>query len=132
MARLPLLPRPIRVASLLAVIGIIVYFSLLDTPTPASGPPVAFWDKHLHFAAFGALTVTTAQATAEYRSRRWMRVLGVVAFAFAFGVGIELAQWPLAGRDASIGDVLANALGIGVAGIVFAVESRLGYVDWTS
>lgn len=130
MVSLPLLPRVVRVASLLAVIAVIVYFSLLDTPTPPTGPPGPFWDKQLHFAAYGALTVAGAQATVEYRDRGLTRVLGVVAFAFAFGIGIELAQWPLAERYASLGDAAANAIGIALASVVFAIEARLGYADW--
>lgn len=130
MVSLPVLPRVVRVGGLIAVVSVIVYFSLLDTPTPPSGPPGPFWDKQLHFVAYGALTVATAQATIEYRDLGWTRVLGVVAFAFAFGVGIELVQWPLAERYASVGDAAANAIGIALASVVFWVESLFGYGDW--
>ncbi|NHN40397.1 VanZ family protein [Halorubellus sp. JP-L1] len=126
MPRLPLLPRFVRVGALLATLAVVVYFSLLDAPT--TGAPVGPWyDKQLHFAAYAAVTVAAVGATAEARHRPRERVLGVVAFAVAFGVAIELAQWPLAGRYASWGDVLANAVGTLVGTAAFWIEARLGY-----
>jgi VanZ family protein len=47
----------------------------------------------------------------------------------AFGVGIELVQWPLADRYASLGDVAANAAGTLLGSVTFAVEDAFGYVD---
>lgn len=125
--KLPVLPRSLRVGTLVVVAAGIVYFSLLDAPVPPTGPPVEWRDKQLHFAAYGALTVATAQATVEYRDRGWRRILGVVAFAVAFGIGIELAQWPLPMRYAAVDDVIANVAGTLLASSTFAVEAWLGY-----
>jgi len=126
MPRLPLLPRYVRVGALLATLAVVGYFSLLDAP--ATTVPVGPWyDKQLHLGAYAAVTVAAVGATAEARSRPVRRVLGVVAFAVAFGVAIELAQWPLAGRYASLADVVANAVGTLLGTIAFRVEARLGY-----
>jgi VanZ family protein len=129
MPRLPVLPRSLRLAGLLGVVAVVVYFSLLDAPAPPpTEPPGPLWDKKLHFAAYGAVTLAASQASLEYRDRGWARVAVVLAFAFAFGVGIELAQWPLADRYASLGDVIANAIGTLLAGVAFVtVESTIGF-----
>lgn len=124
---LPVLPRAIRVGSLLAVLGVIVYFSLLDTAVPPTGPPTPWWDKQLHFIAYGALTVSGAQATLEYRDQGWRRILGVLGFAVAFGIAIELAQWPLPDRYAGLDDVIANTVGTLLAAGLFVLETKLGY-----
>jgi VanZ family protein len=130
MPRLPRPPRWLRIGGLLAVVGVIVYFSLLDTPGPPPvGPATPWYDKQLHFASYAAVTVAAAGATIELRARRWYRIAVVVAFAVAFGVGIELAQWPLADRYASLGDVAANAAGTAVGSLWFPVEARFGYAS---
>lgn len=126
---LPVLPRVVRVAAFLGVVVVIVYFSLLDAPVPPTASPTPWWDKQLHFVAYGALTVATAQVTLEFRDRGWTRIVAVVGFALAFGVGIELAQWPLPSRYAGIDDVVANAAGTLLASVVFAFESRFGSDD---
>ena len=128
MPRLPLPPRWLRIAGLLAVVGVIVYFSLLDAPgPPPTGPPGPWYDKQLHFASYAAVTVAAAGATIEIGGRRWYRIGVVVAFAVAFGIGIELAQWPLANRYASLGDVAANVAGTALGSLWFPVEARFGY-----
>lgn len=126
--RIPLLPRWLRVAAFCGVVTVIVYFSLLDAPSPP-GPPGPWWDKQLHFAAYGALVVATAQATVEYRDRGLARIAAALAFVLAFGVAVELAQWPLADRYASLGDVVANAAGTALGATAFWVEAKLGYAD---
>jgi VanZ family protein len=128
MPRLPLPARSLRIAGLLAVIGVVVYFSLLDAP-PRAFTPTPWYDKQLHFGAYAAVTVAAAGATVERRSRRWSRIGVVVAFAVAFGVGIELAQWPLADRYASLGDVAANVAGTALGSLWFPIEAWLGYAD---
>ena len=126
MPRIPLPPRSLRIAGLLAAVGVVVYFSLLDVP-PTTFEPSPWYDKQLHFAAYAAVTVAAAGATIELRGRRWYRIGVVVAFAIAFGIGIELAQWPLANRYASLGDVAANVAGTAVGAVWFPIEARFGY-----
>lgn len=126
MRGLPVLPRWLRVASVALVLTVIVYFSFLDVPTPP-GTPGPWWDKQLHFAAYGALAVVTVGATAEYRDRGWVRVLGVAAFVVAVGVAVELGQWPLPQRYASVADVAANVAGTLLGSTVLVLESWLGY-----
>ncbi|PHY13727.1 hypothetical protein CSW58_03855 [Caulobacter sp. B11] len=66
------------------------------------------WDKAKHFIVFYGLAGCASLALP--RSRLWR--IGLVVLAF--GGLIELIQ-PLAGRDADLGDLLADALGIAAA-----------------
>ncbi len=80
-------------------------------------------DKGRHLVAFGALTWVAVQAFAQAtrgRAVAWR----IAAALLAYGVFIELVQSQIPGRAASIWDVLADALGIGVgllAARVFSV-----------
>jgi len=66
------------------------------------------WDKAKHFIVFYVLT--TLAVIALPASRFWR--IGVVLLGF--GVLIEVLQaLPIIGRDASGGDILADACGIG-------------------
>lgn len=129
MPRLPVVPRVVRTMAFVGVLAVVVYFSILDAPATGGGPVGPWYDKKLHFAAYAAVTATAAGVTIEWRDRRWYRIGVVVAFAVAFGVGIELVQWPLVDRYASSADVVANALGTLLGSVVFLLEDAIGYVD---
>jgi VanZ family protein len=64
------------------------------------------WDKAKHFIAFYVLT---ALAVAALPASRFWRIGAVL---LAFGIGIEAVQ-ALVGRDAALGDIVADACGIG-------------------
>jgi VanZ family protein len=75
---------------------------------PDGGTGLIPWDKAKHFIVFYGLAGCASLALP--RSRLWR--IGLVVLAF--GGLIELVQ-PLAGRDADLGDLLADALGIAAA-----------------
>lgn len=62
------------------------------------------WDKAAHFVAFYALASLSFLAFPRHRR------LDLVIAATAMGAGLEILQG-LAGRDAGLGDVLADAAG---------------------
>lgn len=78
-------------------------------------PPVADlgWDKANHFTAFGTLAFIGMQCLAAGPHRRWI----VLAALLAYGIGIELVQSQIPGRDAEVMDVVADMIGavIGVS-----------------
>lgn len=78
-------------------------------------PPAADlgWDKANHFTAFGTLAFIGLQGLAAGPRRRWI----VLATLLAYGIGIELVQSQIPGRDAEAADVLADMIGavIGLA-----------------
>lgn len=102
-------------AALLAVI--VAYFSLVP---PGSAPAPQLSDKIRHFIAYAALTVPLAL---------WFgrgRLLLAVSAAALYGAGLEFAQ-ALAGtgREGSVADAVANALGACAGGLAVALAFRL-------
>ena len=90
-----------------------------------SGPPTLIgWDKFDHLTAFAALTLTARSGWPG--APRWL----TAAWGFGFGVVIEAIQsLDLVGRTASISDMAANAVGIGLglaaaAGLAALAELR--------
>lgn len=76
--------------------------------TPASAlPQTDIWDKLEHAGAFAGLAFLGFVAFPE-RTNVWRLVLGLVAF----GSVCELLQMFVPGRDSSLEDAIANALGV--------------------
>lgn len=90
---------------------------------PASQVPsmaVPGLDKVNHVIGHGALSAYAVMLFVSIRAR----ALAALAL-FTYGVGIEFAQEAFtATREASLGDVLANALGIGLGQCVAATRLR--------
>lgn len=120
----PLLPRLARWAGVLVVAAVIFYFSVLDA---VKGGEVPLWDKQLHFVAYAGLTVAAAYATAVWRRTAPRRAVVVLLAVLGYGLGIELIQGTLPGRDYSSVDLLANAIGVALGSVWFVVESYVVY-----
>jgi hypothetical protein len=68
-------------------------------------------DALLHAVGYAVVAAAAASGLAgDGRSDRAVAVAAVV-LATALGVGVELCQWPLPTRTASVGDAVANAAG---------------------
>ena len=79
------------------------------------------WDKANHFSAFGTLAFVGMQCLIASPRRRWI----VLATLLAYGVGIELVQSQIPGRDAEAADVLADMIGAVIGLAVHALALRL-------
>lgn len=79
-------------------------------PDPNIALRVPEGDKLLHMLAFTCLMGWWGNVYGDARRR-----LAAAAMCLGFGVFIEWAQWMSPPRDADPFDVLADALGIGVA-----------------
>lgn len=126
--RVPLLPRWWRWAGVVALAVAIFYFSVVASPP--QGARQAFgphWDKVVHAGVYAVLALATAYATANWREYPYRRVLAVLVVAVGYGVLVEFAQAPVAGRQFSVADMAANALGSTLAIGWFAVERRVRY-----
>lgn len=123
----PLLPSTLRWLNVAIVAGILIFFSLLTT-TPTPPEPGPFWDKKLHLVGYATLGLSLIYATASSRLPPSRRVVPCVGATVLFGVVVELLQGPLPYRYFSYVDILANALGAGLASGWFLVERRLVYV----
>lgn len=89
----------------------VTVFSLL--PQDAI-PHVDVSDKIQHLVAYLCLALTGGAA---FPGRRSMAALGLGLVAV--GIGLECAQMFVPGRSASVGDAVANTLGV-VLGLAFA------------
>ena len=122
----PLLPRRLRWIGVGVVAFAIVYFSVITVPeTPAEAGPL--WDKQLHFAAYGVLSLALAYATTEYRRRVWVRAGVVIVAVVVFGGLVELLQGFVPHRYPSALDFLSNVLGVILASAWFLIERHLEY-----
>ena len=117
--RLPLVPTRIRWGTVIAVAGIILYYSIEAGPgtqTFQTGPfglfPYADW---LHFLAYACLAVMLAYALHDSRLSEWQVFLLVFVCVVGYGVTIELLQSRLPSRTFAVGDMGVNAVGAAVA-----------------
>ena len=107
----PLVPRRVRYALAVLVAGVVLVASVVETAGGARtlGPfGLVGADKWTHALAYAALTAALAYASVEDWRGRLALSVGV---AIAFGIGIELVQWPIPYRTASVADALADAIG---------------------
>ncbi len=113
----------LRWATLL-VWGVMV---LLLTTLPGYVPPVSvlsswFGGTELtgvvgHLGLFALLTGLLWLALRQWFNARWSLVLAMAA-ALLLGTTTELFQWFVAGRYASLSDLLANWLGVFISGFL--------------
>ena len=125
--KFPLLPKSIRWFGVGAVAITILYFSLITIPPETPGTQGPFWDKKLHFAAYGGLTMATAYASAGTAMQFKRRLSLVVGGVFLYGIAIEMGQGLTPTRYVSMLDLVANGLGILLGSIWFAIEGILEY-----
>ena len=130
----PLVPRPLRWAGVVAVVAIIFYLSVVTAPpenpvVPSPRPPdLVPLDKWRHFLAYAGLAGSLTYATADWEwptARLAVLVLGVTV---VYGVGIEAIQATIPRRYFSIGDAYANVLGAVLAVPLLLVRSRVPMV----
>jgi len=121
-------PAIVRWFGVLAVVAVIVHFSLITVP-PGPPEPTSFWDKQLHFVAYAAFTVALAYATVDHKDDPRRPAVLVVGVALLFGALIELCQGQLAYRSFGWGDLLANALGAALGALWLVVERWVRYVE---
>lgn len=105
---------PLRVLATLIFTGLLV---LMIGPFGGVEAAANIWDKAAHFVAFGLILWAIGVL--------WRRMprLWAAAFALAVGAAVEIIQGQV-GRDASWGDLLADALGILAALILWVVWRR--------
>jgi hypothetical protein len=83
-----------------------------------------------HLPAYGVLTWLLASGL---RGRDWPRAVALcmgAQAAMVFGIWMEVCQGLVPGRNVEIGDVLMNAVGIGVASLM--IGFRMLSIDGTS
>jgi VanZ family protein len=96
-----------RLALALALVGIFVLAVIPQQQVPASSG----WDKLDHWLAFFTLALLADRAAGGRWF--WSRALPLL---FAYGIGIEVAQYFTPDRQADVLDVLADSVGLLIYG----------------
>jgi VanZ family protein len=123
---LPLVPKALRWAGVVAVAAFIFYASVLTDPPAVASESVTggedvfrvltetvgfAQDQWRHFAAYGTLGAALAYAVADWGRERWQRALVVVGVAVLYGLGVECTQYFIPERAFDVRDIVANTLG---------------------
>ena len=110
-----------RMARAVFIVGIVILTVLLLTPADDL-PKVDLWDKLEHGLAFGVVAVAGAMA---FPSRSSLLRLG---FGLpCLGALFEILQIFVPGREAAVGDALANTIGVAI-GLTPFVIIQLGRI----
>jgi len=102
---------------LTAVAVLVVSLTLMIGPFGGAEAATGVWDKSAHFVTFGLILWSFGVLF-----RRLPR-LAAAALAVLLGAAVEVVQG-LVGRDASWGDLLADALGVAVALLLWVLWRR--------
>lgn len=105
-----MIPASLWRACFLFCFGLTAYLSLMPQEMLPSG--IDIWDKLSHSIAFAALALSAALGWPE---KSFVR--SVVPPLLLFGVLIEFTQYFVPGREFSLLDMFANAVGIFIAWI---------------
>jgi VanZ family protein len=107
-----------------AYAGIIFYLSTQSNPLPMLTLHV--WDKLLHLVEYGGLGLLLGLALGQQPTIGWRDVLFWTALAgLLYGGSDELHQSFVPGRDAEVGDMLADTLGCLLGGTASLPVVRL-------
>jgi VanZ family protein len=99
-----------------AFFGLTALVIWLSVKVPGEGPGIPIWDKLQHFLAYAVLGVTGALGFPG-KKPAFVLALGLVLL----GAALEVAQSYVPARDMSLGDGIADLLGV-----IFGVG--LGYL----
>lgn len=104
-------------ARLAFAVGVVANF-YLSVARPSTLPGIEVWDKLLHAGMYCSLSIAALIGFQGRLSTAW-----ICLAVFALGVALELVQAVLPYRNFSLGDLIANGVGIalGVA-FVHAIE----------
>ena len=116
---LPVAPRWLRYAGVVACAAVILYVSTLD---PGEGPPTTLFGVettvYLHFVAYGGLAGAVGYALLAAGPRT---LLAAAAVATLYGAGVEVVQGALPYRTMSGFDVVVNAAGAVVGALLWRI-----------
>ncbi len=108
-----------RIARLSFTLGVLAVTWLSLAPQEAL-PPIGMWDKANHVLAYAALSLSGGIGFVERRSAL-MVSLGLVVL----GCGLEAGQVAVPGREPSIGDAVADIVGVGLGMATAWIGNRL-------
>jgi len=98
-------------------VGTIGVLSVIPSPERV----VSVSDKFAHFVAY-FITASLCYCAFKREKLSFLVFLGIAVFLY--GIAIEVVQYFLPYRDFSVGDIIANASGIGSFFVIWGVYSR--------
>lgn len=115
-----------RAFAILAVVVVgVITFSLAPIPQPDPSGALRGAPHVVAYAILMGLLLTLIGSRLDARrSASWAVVLTLGACLFLLGAAVELGQ-SLVGRDVEIADVVANAIGIGLAVLAWILVDAL-------
>lgn len=100
--------------------GIIFFLSSIPAPVIAQ-LPFTVWDKLEHVVEYSILAVLVARALlVTHKNVIWVGIVTVFVCSL-YGVSDEFHQSFVPGRDASVGDILADVIGSCLGAIGFII-----------
>ena len=99
----------LRIASVCLILYWIAIF--IGTHLPGSSVPKLGNDKILHFGAFGGLAFLVAWALPTREGRAHMQAVWTLGLIVGYALIDELTQSFIPGRNCSLGDFIADAIG---------------------
>jgi VanZ family protein len=117
--------RPVRAVPAACYAVVVLVASVVDPPagglTPTGPLGLVGIDKWFHVGGYATLAALLSYALWATTGRRHAVAVGL---AITYGAGIEVVQSFLPYRAFGVGDLLANAVGAGLAGLALWLASR--------
>jgi VanZ family protein len=112
--------RPGRLSLWLPVLAVAALIFILSSFEQLPSPPSGITDKHEHFSIYFLLGLTLVRAFAGGRLSNitWSVALVSALTVVAYGASDEFHQSFVPGRDCSVYDLMADAIGGAAAGLV--------------
>jgi VanZ family protein len=89
----------------------VLIFAASAIPKPDGSPGLGPWDKVAHLLAYGALAILLARAIFGDTVMAWRQIALVSILAALYGLTDEFHQSFVAGREAGVDDLIADAVG---------------------
>ena len=96
-----------KLAAFISYTCLLAYLSL----APSSGDGMPLWDKAMHAPTYASYTVLGVWLCQTRAQIAWL-----LGYVFCFGIAMEFGQSLVPGRDTSVMDQVANAVGIVIGG----------------
>ena len=126
LVRVPLLPRGLRAALLVALAALVASLSLVPGPrVPGTGS--GFVSVYGHVVMYAAVAFGLAYGLAGWDVPPARKALVVFGLAIVYGFAMEALQLLRPTRSFEAGDLAANAVGAAIGSLWCWVEPRLRY-----
>ncbi len=97
--------------ALAAILWMVLIFAASAIPNSDGSRGLGPWDKLAHLLVYGVLAILLARAIFGDTLTAWRQIAFVTILATLFGLSDEFHQSFVAGREAGVDDLIADAVG---------------------